>query len=80
MKQGNGKILGRVADHDRLPEGAVLDENAWDHEHCELCMRKISEYPKDQHEGYTDGKNWLCINCYLTYIVPREGDQNNSHF
>jgi len=31
------KVLGKVSQHEHLPEGAMLDNMAWDHEHCELC-------------------------------------------
>ena len=41
-----------------------------DHEHCELCFETISDKEGYQHEGYTDGKEWLCIDCYNKYIAP----------
>jgi hypothetical protein len=46
------------------------DNTAWDHEHCELCWATISEYLVHQQEGYTDGKEWLCIECHDKYITP----------
>lgn len=38
----------------------------WDHEHCEFCWAKISEYPDTLHEGYTteDGYYWICPECF----------------
>ena len=40
-----------------------------DHEHCELCWAKMSEYPDDLHEAYTanQGKIWICPECYEKY-------------
>lgn len=38
----------------------------WDHEHCEFCNDKISEYEGDLHEGYCteDERYWICCECY----------------
>ena len=63
-----GRMLGKLGKDGSLPEGAILDANAWDHEHCGLCWQKISEHPGDQHDGYFDGEDWLCIDCYNKYI------------
>jgi hypothetical protein len=37
-----------------------------DHEHCEFCMEKISNYSDSLHEGYCteDEYHWICENCY----------------
>src|ERR1700732_1031210 len=70
--QNGSKILGKLIKGEVLPKGATLDHDAWDHEHCGLCWTKISENNKDQQEGYTDGKEWLCLECYERYIVPRK--------
>lgn len=42
-----------------------------DHEHCEFCWAKFSEYPDDLHEGYFTiaGVNflqarWICETCF----------------
>ena len=43
----------------------------WDHEHCALCWVTISVNPEDQHEGYTDGKDWICVACFQQYVAPR---------
>lgn len=69
-----GRILRKLSKDEEIPAGAVLDITAWDHEHCALCWQTISEYPTHQKEGYTDGENWLCIECYDKYIegAPKE--------
>ncbi len=66
------RMLGKVTPGRELPPGAVIQENAWDHEHCALCWGKISEYENDSPEGYTDGKHWICPPCYEKHILPRE--------
>ena len=63
-----GKMLGRMLDIPEIPAGATIEKDAWDHEHCELCGEKIAEYEGCQHEGYTNGKDWLCEKCYKEYI------------
>jgi hypothetical protein len=69
LKDG-AKVLGKLSQHEHLPEGAILDNTAWDHEHCELCWMTISEHAGHQQEGYTDGKEWLCVECHDKYITP----------
>jgi len=64
------KVLGKLSQDKHLPEGAVPDNTAWEHEHCELCWTKISENVNDQQEGYTDEEEWVCIQCYARYIAP----------
>ena len=70
------RILRKMSQHDQLPPGAIIDHTAWDHEHCILCMSKISEIVDDHNEGFTDGKEWICPDCYEKHILPRE--MNNS--
>ncbi len=42
----------------------------WDHEHCEFCWARFSDYKEDLHEGYcTEPSNsstahWICPECY----------------
>jgi len=36
---------------ENIREGAVLDNAAWDHEHCALCWQTISEHPTHQQDG-----------------------------
>ena len=38
----------------------------WDHDHCEFCWEKFSDYPNTLHEGYTTEDNyyWICPTCY----------------
>jgi hypothetical protein len=56
-----------------LPEGAVptfVQDNGWDHEHCELCWASIG--PGGQPYGYVDQDDrWLCEGCYGSYAATR---------
>lgn len=40
--------------------------NPSDHEHCEFCLEKISNYSDTIHEAYCteDEYYWVCDNCY----------------
>jgi hypothetical protein len=67
-----GWLLGKTSQHDQLPPDAITDDTAWDHQHCELCFETISDHGDYQHEGYTDGNEWLCANCYNKYLAPRQ--------
>lgn len=66
------RMLGKVTPGEELPPGAVIEHNAWDHEHCALCWDKISEYEETLTEGNTDGEVWICPACYEKHILPRE--------
>jgi hypothetical protein len=64
------RLTTRLKDGEQMPEGARLEPNSWDHEHCKLCWTKISESEGEQHDGYSDGKEWICVECYDKYIKP----------
>jgi hypothetical protein len=72
ISMNGGRMLRKLRKGEDLPEGCAMDMKAWDHEHCALCWRTISENPVHQQEGYTDGEDWLCIECYNKYIMPPE--------
>lgn len=38
----------------------------WEHEHCEFCSEKISEYKGDLNYAYCtkDEKYWICEECF----------------
>ena len=42
----------------------------WDHEHCEFCWTRFSDFEGDLHEGYctqpsnTEKAHWICPECY----------------
>jgi hypothetical protein len=62
-------LVGKVSETAIIPTDSNITEGLWDHEHCRLCWETISEYEGQQHEGYTDGKDWICIHCYQKYFT-----------
>lgn len=70
IKVPGGRLLTRLWPNGQLPEGATLQDGAWDHEHCRLCWKKIMEKGGDFQEGYTDGQDWVCPDCYVKYVAP----------
>ena len=71
----NGEALRRWTEYhdgDPVPEGAWIEEGAWDHEHCVFCSGKIDE----ENEGYmcdAEGvKEWVCADCYRDAVVPHD--------
>jgi hypothetical protein len=70
IKCQGGRLLSRLAPDETIPEGATLEPGAWDHEHCGLCFKKITEKGGDFQEGYTDGRDWVCPECYGKYLAP----------
>ncbi len=52
--------------HATLHRQTFLPDNKNDHEHCEFCWQRISEYNGDEHEGYTDDaqEHWVCMACW----------------
>jgi hypothetical protein len=39
----SGRMMTRLLPGKTMPEGARLESDAWDHEHCALCWKKIME-------------------------------------
>ena len=44
----------------------VRYSESWDHDHCEFCWDKFSEYEGTLHEGYCtlDNYHWICEKCF----------------
>src|SRR6516164_5873958 len=62
-----GKLLAKVVENENVPKDAVIERAVWDHEHCGICLKKISEHDGDQHEGYTGEGKWVCPECFEKY-------------
>jgi len=47
-------------------ETYVAPRVTWDHDHCEFCTEKFSEYEGDSHEGFRELKHdhWVCEECF----------------
>ena len=52
---------------DLVPDG-------WDHDHCELCFKTITDFVREEgrvpvvDEGYTNGDSWICRQCFQKYL------------
>ena len=74
----HNNVRGWMQVGNKLPEGTedtgVIKEG-WDHEHCYLCMQRISEYETNNKFGYVnDTDTWVCHLCYTQYIEKRSLD------
>jgi hypothetical protein len=67
---GQTVVRKRQADDD-IATAAHVVPGGWDHEHCALCWQKISGIAGANQSGYTDGRDWLCTDCYEKFIIPR---------
>ncbi len=48
---------------DLVPDG-------WTHDHCEVCWWELLETDEAAHGvGYTDGRAWLCSECYERFVA-----------
>lgn len=53
----------------------MAPRNAWSHDHCGICGKTILDYVSEREkdavidEAYTNGYNWLCIECYKKYLL-----------
>ena len=52
--------------HDRKLQHREYLDKLPNHEHCELCWNRFSEYEEDLQSGYyeIESKSWICKNCY----------------
>ena len=51
-------------------ENTKLVKAGWEHDHCEICWWSLyeSEEPENGVGFTTDGHNWLCTECFHTFI------------
>lgn len=71
IKRDGQNLLGKINNNTVIPKDAVIEENVWDHEHCELCGAKIMNNDECFRNGYTDGYYWICPDCFPKYVLPR---------
>ena len=68
FKNRDGSTIGRkMADGEAISDGFVVPKG-WEHEHCHLCWKTISELEPDEHFGYVKNSDWVCQGCYYEYI------------
>jgi len=53
------------------PEQAELVKDGWSEDHCAICWWKLTASDSPEHgEGYTNGQDWLCTECYQRFVNP----------
>ncbi len=58
------------------PKQFEIKREFWDHDHCQVCMWTFSKSEDpEKTDGYTDGYNWLCMECHRRFIDGHELDQ-----
>jgi hypothetical protein len=62
-----------------LEDGSTQeDPGGWDHEHCQMCWREISQIGDADRFGYADEDDrWLCESCYIKHVAPTQVPGNN---
>ncbi len=65
-------VFRRVRVEENVNEETLI-AGGWEHEHCCLCWKTISLREGHENEGYTDGEEWLCKDCYEKYLVSGFG-------
>lgn len=73
FKNKDGSTIGRkMADGEAIGDGFIVPKG-WEHEHCSLCWKTISELEPDEHSGYVSNSDWLCQECHDKYITSGFG-------
>ena len=53
--------------------GFKLVAGGWHREFCSLCHWELNADGGPAHaDGYTNGREWLCAECYEKFLEPRE--------
>lgn len=53
------------------PEQTELVRGGWKEDHCAICWWKLDASDAPGHsEGYTNGQDWLCTECYERFVKP----------
>lgn len=61
------------------PEQFDLVKGAWTEDRCAICSWKLCESDAiDCQEGYTNGQDWLCTECFDKFIRPGRPDAEDA--
>jgi hypothetical protein len=52
------------------PPGGDVIPGGWDHEHCEICWKRIG-LGGEPDGFFSPPDSWVCEECYTTFIVPQ---------
>lgn len=73
FKNKDDSLIGKkMVDGEVIGDGIVVPKG-WEHEHCSLCWKTISELEHYEHFGYMNNSDWLCQFCYDKYITSGFG-------
>jgi len=75
FRQPDGSRIGRKMDQEKVPQDGFVVKGGWDHEHCRLCWKTISEHEPDDHYGYVNDSDWVCQECFDRYLKSVFGKQ-----
>jgi hypothetical protein len=63
---------GQPYDHEK----ADLLKGGWSEDHCAICRWKLIDSESPEHrEGFTNGQDWLCKECYERFVSPQSPGQ-----
>src|SRR5262249_8249879 len=68
---GQGSIGRQLKPDEHASPGCRRVKGGCTHAHSDLCGTTLSKRKNDQHDGYTDGRDWLCISCFERFVAPR---------
>jgi hypothetical protein len=68
FRNKDGSVIGRKMDETEASDNGFVVPEGWEHEHCSLCWKTISEAEPDEHFGYVNNSDWVCQECYDKYI------------
>jgi len=55
------------------PEKFELVKGEWSEDHCVICWWQLCASDSIEHgEGYTNGQDWLCSECYERFLSPNQ--------
>ncbi len=57
------------------PEKADILKGGWIEDHCAICWWRLFESEETEHRwGFTNGQDWLCVECYTRFIESDAAD------
>jgi len=66
--EGGGRLATRLSSN--APSGGEVVPGGWDHEHCDICWKKIG-CGGEPFGFYSDPNAWVCSECYTKHVTPR---------
>ncbi len=71
LVQRSNKALHLYSGQSYDPEQVDLVKGGWSEDPCVICRWKLYESNSPEHgEGYTNGQDWLCTECFERFVSP----------